>query len=62
MHRAAKHATLESWITLQKDTIPPQEVVKSSLQQLQPNSICLAATVSNESPVFVDEEMRLCEK
>lgn len=35
-----------SWITLQTDTIPPQEVVRSSLQQLQPASVRLAAARS----------------
>lgn len=61
MHKAAKtlccpagkHTIPVSGITLQKETTPPQEVVRSSLQQLQPTSVGLAAAWSSaRSPFF----------
>lgn len=48
---------------LQKDVVPPQEVGRSSLQQLEPTSAGPAAARSSDRrQVFVDGEMRLCEK
>lgn len=58
-----RHKAAKTLFALQKDVVPPQEVGRSSLQQLQPTSAGPAAARSSDRrQVFVDGEMRLCEK